>query len=110
MKKILINISNHPSAKWSEEQTKAASKIAKTTVDMPFPAINPRATTEQLQEKSREWLQLLTLQDDAAYHVMGEQGFCFLLIQGLWGRGAEVWHSTTERLETGFNFVAFRKY
>jgi len=40
----LINISNHPSTGWSEEQKKGWDDI----IDIPFPQVSPSATAEEV--------------------------------------------------------------
>ena len=50
MKKLFINVSNHPSSTWSESQRNAALKGGATIVDMPFPAVPPTATRNDIRD------------------------------------------------------------
>ncbi len=50
MKKILINVSNHPSERWSDAQKEAWDEI----VDIPFPNVPPEASNEDVRELARK--------------------------------------------------------
>ena len=113
----MINISNHPSTKWGDEQLKAAGAV----VDLPFPAVDPNASSEELDALAQTYLEKIfsmgTL--DGVVHVMGEMGFTFKLVSLLKEAGLTVVHSTTERLSVEnpdgtktslFKFCQFREY
>jgi len=87
--KLLINCSNHPSLKWSEEQKEGWDII----IDVPFPAIDPRWDTT-----SEEYLLALvgtrnTILDVLSNHeylelekhimLQGEFSLCYLLYSKL---------------------------
>ena len=36
---MFINLSNHPSLKWNEDQKKAALEMGGRIIDMPFPPV-----------------------------------------------------------------------
>ncbi len=40
-KNYFLNISNHPSDKWTEKQLNSALELADQIIDLPFPNINP---------------------------------------------------------------------
>lgn len=113
----MINISNHPSSKWGMQQLEAAGNV----VDLPFPAVDPNASSEELDALAREYLHKILNMDnpDGVVHVMGEMGFTFKLVTLLKEHGFLVVHSTTERtvvegadgVKTSvFNFCQFRTY
>lgn len=121
---MLINLSNHPSANWGNEQTKAA-EIYGRVIDLAFPAIDPAATTGQVEFLAEQYevkvRQMLSTENTGAYavHVMGELTFCFALIARLQKAGITCLASTTGRdtVENGngsktsvFRFVRFRDY
>lgn len=132
MKKIIfLNISNHPSSKWSKKQLDAAKKLLANEgkiLDYPIPNIPPEMTSkdvyaivnsfgeevyEYLRDKEGYW------EDSIIFHVMGEQTFCFSFIRNLMLHGFKVVASTTDRKVTQnedgtktvlFDFVQFRDY
>jgi len=119
---MLINLSNHPSANWSAEQTAAAHKLYGEIVDLPFPVVEPSADETQIAQLTDEYLsrvlQLVGGQS-VTVHLMGEMTFCFTLVARLQKRGILCVASTTRRVtietEPGikqsiFRFVRFRNY
>jgi hypothetical protein len=54
---MLINLSNHPSNQWTENQLKAAIKNYKSVYDLAFPQISPRANSKQVQAKAKKYFQ-----------------------------------------------------
>lgn len=119
---MLINLSNHPSAKWGETQRAAASVYGEIE-EMPFPPIPPEWNTEEVEAKASSFYQdcikLLEKEEaPSAVHLAGESIFCFLLAQMLLRKGVRCLTSTTKRvaIEEGstkiseFQFVGFREY
>lgn len=49
MKKLFINLSNHPSAKWSAKQIDAAKEVADEVVDFAFPNVDPYANEGKIE-------------------------------------------------------------
>ncbi len=120
---MLINLTNHPSNKWSDKQLDAAIEHWKEITDLAFPQIPPEWNTDQVISCAKEYLlqikQLIPAQDENAIHLMGEQMFCYYLTQLLLDDGYKVVASTTIRkdylLPDGknvkeFNFIQFREY
>lgn len=113
-----VNISNHPSGKWSEEQKNAAEKMGMgEIVDRPFPNIPPDATEREVQKIADEIVKGISQQD--AVHVMGEMGCTFKIVRYCISHKIDVYHSTTERIvveesdgkkTVQFKFVQFRAY
>lgn len=119
---MLINLSNHPSSKWSEEQMNAA-KCYGDVVDLPFPIVNPNGNEQYIDTLAEEYLvKMKNLSSDNSIfvvHLMGEMSFTFALVLRLQNLGVQCVASTTERivedLEDGkkqvtFKFVRFRAY
>ena len=121
---MLLNLSNHPSEKWSQHQLVAA-EIYGPIIDLPFPAVNPAAEPveiDKLAEKFRRQIGSLLKADSSgikAVHVMGELTFCFALVQKLKADGIVCLASTTLRQTTSltdnskisqFEFARFREY
>ena len=118
---MLINFSNHPLSTWSKEQIEAAKGYGEIK-DLPFPAVDPKATHEDiinLADKYVERILSLSKEHHITVHVMGEMTFCFMVVSQLKDRGIECIASTTERNAefisdnkkiSDFQFVRFRKY
>jgi hypothetical protein len=118
---MLINLSNHPSINWSEKQKKSAIDQYGEIIDLPFPNIDPHATTQEVEHIAISYLKKCEelLEWDYfgnAIHLAGEPTFvvafariCVLI---------NLICSTTERIvkdledgkkEVSFNFVQFRQ-
>ena len=120
---MLINLSNHPSGKWSKEQFMAAKPYTEI-VDWPFPAIDPETDTKSIEKLAQQYftaiLEEINSSDDSqnAVHVMGEMTFSFALVALLQKEGVRCVASTSKRMvveQQGqkivtFNFVQFRGY
>lgn len=121
MKKILINLSNHPFKTWGEKQKEAAKKYG-DVIDIPFPDIDPDA--ERLDQLVDDYFHKITdytaPDTDVSLHIMGEMTFVYQLVYNL-----QEWSfikciaSTTRRIVTMgpdgvkksvFEFVRFREY
>lgn len=55
MKKLMINLTNHPSAKWSGDQRKAALEYG-TLIDLPFPRISASDSVQSVQKLADEYV------------------------------------------------------
>ena len=118
---LFLNLSNHPSDKWSKAQLDAARAYGEV-VDMPFPEIDPGATTEEIHRLAEEYAKEISSRYpdcDLTVHLMGEMTFCFRLVTLLHARGIRCVASTTQRKtselpdgtkESIFEFQAFREY
>jgi hypothetical protein len=98
MEKILINISNHPSAKWSEEQKKGWDRI----LDIPFPQISPEwgeETVHQMSYDIREQVEGIKIEQGTRPFIMlqGEFSLCYLLYEKLRNGGYKIAIPTTSR-------------
>lgn len=120
---MLINLSNHSSDRWLEEQKSQACEHWVSVLDMNFPSIDPKATTAEVKAVAEEYCQrcielLATGEKPSAVHLMGEMVFCYHLATLLKEKGVCVVASTTMRnvhytgsiKESSFVFVTFREY
>jgi hypothetical protein len=120
---MLLNLSNHPSEKWSDKQRKAAEKEYGNIIDMPFPNIPPDASTLKVQEAADAMFRTITMVGGEptrlVLHIMGEMTFTYKIVQMFKQKGFTCVASTSERNsvinEDGtktiqFDFVQFRSY
>jgi hypothetical protein len=116
---MFINISNHPTSKWGDEQLLAAQEFGEL-LDKKFPNILPHASAEDVQAMAADMAEEVTENGtNAVVHVMGEMGYTHALVTLLKAAGVRCFHSTTERKVTEnldgsktvvFEFVQFRSY
>ena len=122
MRNIFINLSNHPTSKWSEEQLTAAKKFGEI-IDIPFPQVSPEATRQEVSNLAFDCYKEIADKyepdyNDVTIHIMGEMTFThnFVLIASM---DCICVASTTERIVTEnpdgsktstFKFVQFRAY
>lgn len=117
---MFINLTNHPSEKWSEEQLKAAREYGEI-VDMPFPPISPQFTKDDVNKYVGMYVKMIQDMKDGetVVHVMGEMTFTYGLVNALKNTGFKCLASTTERNTvitpdgiklSEFKFVQFREY
>lgn len=119
---MLINLSNHPSENWPEEQISTAVEMFGSVEDLPFPAVPPEASTEEVVKLAESFVEkirkMLQTKEDAV-HIMGELTFVVALVRLLQDNAIRCVASTTvrsvEETEQGvkqsrFQFVKFREY
>ncbi len=116
---MLINLSNHPSEKWSSKQKKEALEKYGSISDMSFPNIPPEVPIDVVHQLVREFKTKILEQQPSAVHIMGELTFTFSLVDQLMKHKIKCIASTTtrnvEENEEGvkkvrFEFVGFREY
>lgn len=119
---MLINLTNHPSGLWPEEQRQAALEKYDSIHDMSFPAVPAQAEVDHIRRLAEDYyvkIRQLAAGTTLAVHLMGEMTFTFLLVSKLLEAGIPCVASTTERtvLEeqdgrktVQFRFVRFRDY
>lgn len=120
---MLINLSNHPSSKWSEEQTQMANESYGEIVDFPFPNVDPTGDETYIERLADECVaeirSLSNQTENVTVHLMGEMTLSFAILKKISNLGIECVASTTERIvneyeggkkEVLFKFVRFRKY
>ena len=117
---MFINLTNHPSERWSDEQLNAARQYGEI-VDLSFPIIEPNFTKEDVMFLVKESIETILglMEDDTVVHVMGEMTFTHNLVNALKEKGIICLASTTERNTimtpdgkkiSEFKFVQFREY
>lgn len=91
------NISNHPSAKWSEEQLKAAKVLVNggEVIDVHFPNVPPTATSKEVQDLA--WAIMAGVEQGSTCMIMGESSLVFGLVMVAFIKRLNVVVSTTER-------------
>ena len=117
---MLLNLTNHPSTRWSKTQLKAAKKQFGSVQDMQFPNVPPSATYQDIQAMVENHVEKIkTLPKPLTVHLSGEFTFTFQMADRLRGLGISCVASTSERNiiieEDGtktirFEFVQFRRY
>lgn len=115
-----INLSNHPSAGWTEAQITAALAIAPgaEVVDIRFPDVNPAASTEEVLAEATRIVATMGLSEAVAAMVAGEPLMCLGLVEELEARGVRCYSATTRRVveevngekRSRFEFVRFRAW
>lgn len=116
---MFINLTNHPSSGWSQEQLNAALQYGEI-VDISFPIIEPFFTKAEVDELSNVTVETIKGLDECpVVHVMGEMTFTYAVVERLKTQGITCVASTTERLVkmmpdgkkiSEFKFVQFREY
>ena len=116
---MLLNLSNHPTQRWTDLQRHTAQQHYGTTEDLPFPRIPPEATEAELNRLVDDYFQRIRERNPSAVHLMGEMTFTYRLVHRLKTElGLPVVASTTERTVeerdgkkiVQFQFVQFRSY
>lgn len=117
---MFINLTNHPSERWSEEQLNAARHYGEI-VDLSFPIIEPNFTKDDVMFLVKECVETVLglMEGGTVVHVMGEMTFTHNLVNALKEKGIVCLASTTERNTimtpdgkriSEFKFVQFREY
>jgi CRISPR-associated protein Csx16 len=118
---LLVNLSNHPSACWSDAQKQAALKLAPEIRDLPFPAVPPEAGIAEIATLAGRVVERLKAEAPGATHAMvqGEFTLAHALVRKLQQMGIVCLAATTRRevveqsggtKATWFDFVRFREY
>lgn len=126
---VLVNHTNHksvneqdPSRGWSEAQMGAALQLADEVIDLPFPVVNPRASSEDVVKQAGQAINDLINEltgKSVAFLVQGEMSYVMSVVLLCKTIGVDCYVATSERNSidlgngkktTVFNFVQFRKY
>ena len=119
---MFINISNHPSSSWEDNQLRVAN-MSGPICDISFPDIPPdwdvKKVSHLVDVYWKKVKEVLPEPDGVSViHVMGESVFTFMLVSLLLSEKYIVVASTTERVVfyegdkkiSSFKFVRFRSY
>lgn len=113
-----VNLTNHPSAKWDDAQTKAALALAERIEDITFPAVPPDADEKVIEALAEECVAKIPLETSHAL-VQGEFTLTVELVRRLQARGITCLAATSSRdveedaqgrQASTFTFVRFRPY
>lgn len=115
---MLLNLSNHPSVTWPENQKKAALEQYNSIEDLAFPQIDPMDGEDAIDRLVEKYESKIRQINPMAVHIMGEMTFTYRLINRLKSIGIPCIASTTNRKVTEkdgiktsvFEFVRFRSY
>ena len=124
---MLINLSNHPLATWSDRQRQEAERQFGRVVDLPFPDIAPDTEVEAIVQLATKYVAMCLEQLEQegrqakghAVHVMGEMTFVHQFVRLMSEQGVLCVASTTQRIVVSegsdektsrFEFVQFRPY
>ena len=123
---MFINISNHPSARWSEQQLAAAKNLGGEIADFALPNIPPTASTEEVSRMAKsiaaDAIGSVSVGETATAMVAGPFGFCRQAVAELEAHGItcveacserrtreETLPDGTTRKVVAFQFVQFRE-
>lgn len=118
----MINFTNHPYEMWDDVQKRAASEFGDIK-EIPFPAVDPSATEEDLDNMAEEYREKVLVLQDPMILLQGEFTLSFRLVQLLKKDGLKVVAACSDRRvhewrdddgkyhkEMLFEFVQFRRY
>ena len=116
-RKNFVNFTNHPSDRWSKEQTNAAEEYG-PIVDVQFPEVAPDLTKEEVALLASDYVSRIMDIHPAAVLCQGEFTLCYAVINELKERGVKVLAACSRRIvedtDTGkitvFIFEGFREY
>lgn len=119
---MFINLSNHPSEKWSDKQLLEAHKYG-DIMDFPFPQIDPYCTDEEINETVDRYYEEIIKYSDPVVMLQGEYLFTYRLICRLKAAGIKVLAGCSDRRtieyiddngatarRSEFEFVQFKEY
>lgn len=119
---VFVNLSAHPSERWSKEQSEAAKAYGDIT-DIRFPNINPHATSKDVDALADQYLDQIKEMNPSVVMVQGEMTFTHDLVSKLQEEGIKCVAACSDRktveeqLPDGstkktaiFEFCGFREY
>ncbi len=114
---IFINLTNHPSNEWSNEQLLAAEKYGKV-IDILFPNVPADAGTDDIRELCDIMVDKVMSYHPVIVLCQGEFTLAFKIINRLMDNNVMVVAACSERIavvngnkkESYFNFTQFRAY
>ncbi len=121
MTKLFLNVSNHPSVNWAEEQLNAALQYGEIE-DLPFPNVDELGDEVCIEKMADDLFSQIMEKchgRECVVHLMGELTLTFAVLKKLQAVHVECVASTTKRIVTEnsvgektviFKFERFRKY
>ncbi|NPA33859.1 MAG: CRISPR-associated protein [Chlorobi bacterium] len=119
---MFINLTNHPSSTWSEEQRREAEGLGGEIVDYPFPEVPPEASSEDVVSLAKEIFDDIMGRygtEGLVVLVQGEFTLTVALVSLFTKAGVMTVCATTKRvvkenpdgsITRWFQFVQFREY
>lgn len=122
---MFINLSNHPSSKWSSAQLESAFALTSDNhvMDIPFPAVPSTATTEDIITIADGLHHKVMANSPEAIMVAGEFSLAYVMIELCLRAGIKVVAACSERRTnevvnedgtttktTVFEFIQFREF
>ena len=126
---MLINFTNHPSDKWTDDQKNSAIALYGTVKDLPFPVVPTDAESSEIISMADSLIERIIamraeIQEEEAFAVMaqGEFTLTYAVVSRLRNLGITVLSAVTERISTEevvdgevrkiaiFRFAGFREY
>lgn len=124
---MFINISNHPSSKWTKEQLTAAKKLGGDVIDISFPDVPATASTKEVESIAdslhHKIMSLAAKEGKTTVMVQGEFTLTHIIITLLMRGGIICVAACSDRVvdeivladgtvkkEVKFKFVQFRPY
>lgn len=122
MANTFINLTNHPSTKWGADQLAAARQYG-NIVDLPFPAVDPEASSDAIKTLADVCIAKVMEYDNPVVLVQGEFTLVFAIVSRLKEMGIKamaacaarevVEHNSEDGTTTKsvvFRFCRFREY
>jgi len=118
---MFVNFTNHPAAKWDQQQLEAAQAYG-DVVDIAFPHIDPMATDVEVAALAQEYVARIIDMSPRAVLCQGEFTFVFAVVSELKKHGVPTLAACSERCvnehvldgatqkTVTFKFVQFRSY
>lgn len=119
---MLINLSNHPMEHWDKKQLRETEKYGEI-IDMPFPAISPDLSDEELNSLVEEYYKRILEYENPVVMIQGEFVFVYRLVTKLKKVGIKALASCSQRVAseqmmgdgrvvktTVFSFAGYREY
>lgn len=119
---VFVNVSNHPSALWGDDQMRAALALGDVVVDVDFPGVPSLATKADVRLMAKRVVAKVMAVAGGrrvVAHVMGELTLSFAIVGMLRAEGVVCVASSTERVveilpdgrkASSFRFGLFREY
>lgn len=119
-----VNFTNHMSSKWAPSQVAAAKEYG-DIIDIPFPAVDPLATKEEISVLAEKSVQDILEQHPTVVMAQGEFTLTFVVVKKLQQKGVKCVVACTRRRtdeevqqlaaagltrEGMFAFMGFREY
>ena len=121
-RQLFINISNHPTANWSQKQIDTAKKFGEI-IDYPFPVVGAAWGEEDICRLAEKVIQDVSVYKDAVLLIQGEYTLTYQLVKRAKELGMRAVAACSDRVtqesvnEDGtttkiskFEFVQFRDY